>query len=222
MHNNAIGPELCGNPANKANDFYGQRPALRGWQQHPPAAARPAAGLLPVRPQRRGRFELFKRSMDALLNPAKRIPKVTLLNEDVTMRIGPQAVDGTDRESCSASSSPSLTRSTGAASPPARWATSSTRSSWSTWCAPRPSPRRSRRIWRKRFGAGPARRSRPTSRRSSARSPNRTAWSMRSRRGPTSSSRCIRPARRDRERGSPLRRRPRCRQEGADRLPRNL
>ena len=26
MHNNAIGPELCGNPLNKENDFYGQRP----------------------------------------------------------------------------------------------------------------------------------------------------------------------------------------------------
>ena len=36
--------------------------------------------------------------MEALLNPAQRIPKVTLLNEDVTLRVGPRLWDGTTRE----------------------------------------------------------------------------------------------------------------------------
>jgi hypothetical protein len=45
-----------------------------------------------------GRFKLYKASMEELLNPAQRIPKVTLLNEDVTLRIGPRLWDGTDKE----------------------------------------------------------------------------------------------------------------------------
>ena len=36
--------------------------------------------------------------MDALLNPDLRVPKVTLLNEDVTLRVGPRLWDGTDKE----------------------------------------------------------------------------------------------------------------------------
>ncbi|MEZ5611868.1 MAG: cytochrome c, partial [Rhodocyclaceae bacterium] len=98
MHNNAIGPELCGNPANKANDFYGQRPRYVDGSNIRllPRDQQPAC--FQYDPSVSGRFELFKRSMDALLNPAKRIPKVTLLNEDVTMRIGPKLWDGTDRE----------------------------------------------------------------------------------------------------------------------------
>ena len=97
MHNNAIGPELCGNPANKANDFYGQRPRYVDGSNIRllPRDQQPAC--FQYDPSVSGRFELFKRSMDALLNPAKRIPKVTLLNEDVTMRIGPKLWDGTDR-----------------------------------------------------------------------------------------------------------------------------
>ena len=222
MHNNAIGPELCGNPANKANDFYGQRPRYVDGSNIRllPRDQQPAC--FQYDPSVSGRFELFKRSMDALLNPAKRIPKVTLLNEDVTMRIGPKLWDGTDRGSCSASSSPSLTRSTGAASPPARWATSSTRSSWSTWCAPRPSQGA-------RAGSGETLR-----RRDRQEGPGRPQGDRRRGHQAERPGRCAQGAalprqagvfglhRRDRERGSPLRRRPvRCRQEGADRLPRN-
>ena len=98
MHNNAIGPELCGNPANRANDFYAQRPRYveaSNIRLLPPDK-QPAC--FEYDPSVAGRFELYKRSMDELLNPAKRIPKVTLLNQDVTLRIGPKLWDGTDRE----------------------------------------------------------------------------------------------------------------------------
>lgn len=98
MHNNAIGPELCGNPVNKENDFYAQRP------RYVDAAT---AHLLPpdkqpacfqYDPSVEGRFRLYKASMEALLNPDKRLPKVTLLNDDVTIRLGPKLWDGTSKE----------------------------------------------------------------------------------------------------------------------------
>ena len=88
MHNNAIGPEVCGNPENKRNDFYSspyvdenKKPIENPppcWQHDPSVA---------------GRYKLYKASMDLLLNPNKRIPKVTLLDHDVIIDAGPRLFD---------------------------------------------------------------------------------------------------------------------------------
>jgi hypothetical protein len=87
-HNNAIGPEVCGNPENKRNDFYSspyvdenKKPIENPppcWQHDPSVA---------------GRYKLCKASMDLLLHPNKRIPKVTLLDHDVIIDAGPRLFD---------------------------------------------------------------------------------------------------------------------------------
>jgi len=49
-------------------------------------------------PSVEGRYRLYKASMHELLNPSERLPKVTLLNDDITIRVGPRLWDGTERE----------------------------------------------------------------------------------------------------------------------------
>ena len=98
MHNNAIGPELCGNPLNKENDFYGQRPRYVDAGNIKLLAADKQPGCFEYDPSVEGRYQLYKASMQALLNPDQRIPKVTLLNEDVVLRVGPRLWDGTSKE----------------------------------------------------------------------------------------------------------------------------
>lgn len=93
MHNNAVGPELCGKPQNKANDFYGQRPRYVGPNNKLlPPEQQPAC--FEVDPSVDGRLRLYKMSMDELLNPDKRGRRVTVLNEPVTLRVGPRLWDG--------------------------------------------------------------------------------------------------------------------------------
>ena len=98
MHNNAIGPEICGKPADAGNDFYAMRPRYVDGSSIRLLPPDQQPGCVPYDPSVAGRFDLYKRSMDALLNPDRRIPKVTLLNEDVTLRVGPRLWDGTDKE----------------------------------------------------------------------------------------------------------------------------
>lgn len=78
---NALGA-LYGKPQNAANDFYAQRPRYVHDASNVkllPAERQPAC--YGTTPASRGRFTLYTLSMQALLNPAQRIPKVTLLNE---------------------------------------------------------------------------------------------------------------------------------------------
>ncbi len=98
MHNNAIGPELCGKPANKQNAFYAMRPRYVDATTLSLLPPEDQPACFPYDPSVEGRFLLFKASMDSLLNPDQRIPKVTLLNQDVTLRVGPRLWDGTDKE----------------------------------------------------------------------------------------------------------------------------
>ena len=98
MHNNAIGPELCGNPQNAENDFYAQRPRYVDASNHRLLPPEQQPECTAYDPSVEGRFDIYKRSMDALLNPDRRLSKVTLLNEDVTLRVGPRLWDGTDKE----------------------------------------------------------------------------------------------------------------------------
>lgn len=89
MHNNAIGPEVCGNPANKENDFHRARYAD---ENNALLADQPAC--VRYDPSVEGRFDLYKRSMHELLNPKARGRKVTLTNADLLIDLGIRPLDG--------------------------------------------------------------------------------------------------------------------------------
>jgi hypothetical protein len=86
MHNNAIGPELCGKPSNERNDFYASSYADAGGDVAPPCWK--------YDPSVEGRFALYKASMRMLLNPDARPPKITKLDEDIVIDLGPKLWDG--------------------------------------------------------------------------------------------------------------------------------
>lgn len=79
MHNNAIGPELCGFPG----DPLYRSPYVD--ENDKPIPNPPPCW--PFDPSVKGRYELFKASMRELLNPKLRIPKITPLDQD-TEHIG--------------------------------------------------------------------------------------------------------------------------------------
>jgi hypothetical protein len=93
LHNNALGPELCGKPANAANDFFHSPFVNANGALLPPAQA-PACWAYD--PSVAGRFNLYKASMSDLLNPDQRIPKITKFSEDVPIAFGPRLWDGKD------------------------------------------------------------------------------------------------------------------------------
>ncbi len=89
MHNNAIGPEVCGKPVNKKNDFYSS--------PYVDAADKPIKNpppCWPFDPTVAGRYKLFKASVAELLTPPEKRPrKITLLNEDIVIEAGPKVFD---------------------------------------------------------------------------------------------------------------------------------
>jgi hypothetical protein len=95
LHNNAMGPEICGNPANKANDFY-RSPYVDAEHKTLPAGKAPACWAYD--PSVDGRFKLYVASMEDLLNPSKRIPKITRFSEDVPIILGPRLWDGKEEK----------------------------------------------------------------------------------------------------------------------------
>ena len=84
MHNNAIGPELCGGPE---DDIYVSPYVGPDNMPLPPDQA-PAC--LPYDPSVEGRFELFVESADLLLNPDQRVPKVTAVSEELILDVAPK------------------------------------------------------------------------------------------------------------------------------------
>jgi hypothetical protein len=79
MHNNAIGPELCGKPTDPAKELYRSPYVLPGtWTRMPSPPP-----CVPFDPSVEGRYRLFKASAEELLNPEKRIPKITLIDQPV-------------------------------------------------------------------------------------------------------------------------------------------
>ncbi|MBP6708180.1 MAG: cytochrome c, partial [Candidatus Accumulibacter sp.] len=90
MHNNAIGPEICGKPANQANDFHRARYVDASGKL---LAQQP--DCLRYDPSVDGRFELYKRSMFELLHPKERGFKRTLTNADLLIDVGVRPLDGT-------------------------------------------------------------------------------------------------------------------------------
>jgi mono/diheme cytochrome c family protein len=78
MHNNAIGPEVCGKPSNPAIDFY--------VSPYVDKDGRPLGDAPPCRPfdpSVEGRWQLYKESMDELLHPERRIAKMFLTSDDI-------------------------------------------------------------------------------------------------------------------------------------------
>jgi hypothetical protein len=84
MHNNAIGPEVCGKPSRAEIDFYS---APYTDQSDRPLANPPPC--LPFDPSVAGRYQLYKDSMQELLNPSRRLRKVTLTDEDIVIDVAP-------------------------------------------------------------------------------------------------------------------------------------
>ena len=89
MHNNAIGPEVCGKPAAADLDFYSS-PYVDGTGK--PAADPPACTPFPVSVE--SRYGLFKASMNELLNPGKRVPKINLVDADIVVDVAPKFTIG--------------------------------------------------------------------------------------------------------------------------------
>jgi hypothetical protein len=85
MHNNAIGPELCGRPRNAVNDHY-RSPYVD--ESGAPLGKDEAPPCVPYDPSVQGRFELYKASMESLLNPKSRVRKVSLLDEPIRLEVG--------------------------------------------------------------------------------------------------------------------------------------
>lgn len=99
MHNNAIGPELCGrsgkNPGKKSNQHWND-PLYRspyveftGDSRDNPILLENPPDCQAFDPSVEGRYQLFKESMQALLNPDQRIQKVILLDHEVPLHILP-------------------------------------------------------------------------------------------------------------------------------------
>jgi hypothetical protein len=95
MHTNAIGPELCGQPANKANQFY-RSPYVDAAGKTLPADKAPACWAYD--PSVEGRFKLYVASMEDLLNPDKRVPKISRFDKEVRMALGPRTWDGKEEK----------------------------------------------------------------------------------------------------------------------------
>ena len=89
MHNNAIGPEVCGKPADKSVDFYS--PPFVDANDKPIADQPPC---LQFDASVEGRYRLFKASMEELLYPEKRRRKVNLVDEDIIVDVAPKIVIG--------------------------------------------------------------------------------------------------------------------------------
>ncbi len=89
MHNNAIGPELCGKPSDPNDEFY-RSPYVDAQGQRladPPEC-------FAYDPSVDGRYGLFLASVDSLLNPDKRVPKITVIDQPIRRAIGPKLWDG--------------------------------------------------------------------------------------------------------------------------------
>jgi hypothetical protein len=89
MHNNAIGPEVCGKPSNSENDFFRSR-----YVDASGKLLDPQPQCVAYDPSVEGRFELYKQSMRDLLHPKERGIKVTLTSDDVVVDIGLRTWDG--------------------------------------------------------------------------------------------------------------------------------
>ncbi len=89
------GPELCGQPANAANDFY-RSPYVDADGKMLPDDKAPACWAYD--PSVEGRLKLYVASMTDLLNPAARAPKISRFDHDVRIALGPRTWDGKEEK----------------------------------------------------------------------------------------------------------------------------
>jgi hypothetical protein len=89
MHNNAMGPEVCGKPKNSENDFPRSR-----YVDSSGKLLDPQPQCVVYDPSVAGRFALYKESMRQLLHPKDRGVKETLTDHDVVVDLGLRTWDG--------------------------------------------------------------------------------------------------------------------------------
>jgi hypothetical protein len=91
MHNNAVGPEICGqSTVNEPGDLdFNEN--LYVTKEGAPLESAPKCR--PFDPSVEGRYRLYVDSMRDMLNPSKRIPKMHLLSADVIIPIVPKIED---------------------------------------------------------------------------------------------------------------------------------
>jgi hypothetical protein len=97
MHNNAVGPELCGWDGDASQSLRALPLQLRRHQPagQPAAGHRQTARLLDLRPLGRGPLQALRRLDAGSAEPrAKRIPKATKVDQDIVLDIGPRIFDG--------------------------------------------------------------------------------------------------------------------------------
>lgn len=96
LHNNSVGPELCGWGGDKANryEFYRSSYVDTALPGNPPLAADKQPACWAYDPSVDGRFKLYVASMRELLTPSQRMPKATKVDRDIVLDIGPKIFDG--------------------------------------------------------------------------------------------------------------------------------
>jgi len=100
LHNNSVGPELCGWGGDKANPYELYRSSYVDTRQpgNPPLAQDRQPACRAYDPSVDGRFKLYVASMNDLLNPSQRIPKATKVDQDIVLDIGPRIFDGKEEK----------------------------------------------------------------------------------------------------------------------------
>jgi len=91
LHNNAVGPEICGTPSLAKDDL-----GLDANLYRSPYGKSDQVDCLPYDPSVEGRYALYKKSMDELLNPEQRKSKVSLLDDDIRVELGSRTFRGRD------------------------------------------------------------------------------------------------------------------------------
>lgn len=96
LHNNSLGPELCGWGGDASNPYELYRSSYVDASRpgQPPLARDKQPACWRYDPSVAGRFKLYQASMRDLLNPAQRVPKATKLDQDIVLDIGPKILDG--------------------------------------------------------------------------------------------------------------------------------
>jgi hypothetical protein len=87
MHNNAVGPEICGKPTVVEKGELDFNENLYVTADGKPLENAPACR--PFDASVEGRYRLYVDSMREMLNPDKRVPKMHLLSQDVIIPIAP-------------------------------------------------------------------------------------------------------------------------------------
>ncbi|MFP5504642.1 MAG: cytochrome c [Gammaproteobacteria bacterium] len=100
LHNNSVGPELCGWGGDPDNPYELYRASYVDTSRpgNPPLPPDRQPPCWSYDPSVDGRFMLYVASMRELLNPDRRIPKATKVDQDIVLDIGPRIFDGQEEK----------------------------------------------------------------------------------------------------------------------------